>query len=162
MAYHLHFVLQPTLWLHDEEGNFIQEVTHPQNWGPWTSIIDQRIAEDRTGVKHIFMGDFDYRPFRYHYDLPSRLIHVWVRRPEGQSLDVTQLSNLLHDISPEGYAPDTWMEGDLGILSDEEARQLGLSGVNGVELVPRVVAVYEGWQGNERAVDLSQLPRHSQ
>ena len=156
---HLHFVLRPTLWLHDDGGSFLEEIDISSLPTLQSQKVDREILQGRTPIHDIF---YNYgQNITAKYDPQRRLMHVWVWKPNFERTDSQELSDFLHDASPEGYGPDGWMEGELGILDEDDFDQLSFPSPTGAELVPRIIEVYEVTTGGqETQIDLSRLPAH--
>lgn len=101
-------------------------------------LIKQRIADDYTHVKGIFT--YYYKVVDYVWKDPY--IIVTLQPKSGKRFAKNELIKIRDEIvDPDNVGPDTWMEGDITILSEDEARKTKRfkNSNHGVELGVRVV-----------------------
>ena len=96
------------------------------------SLIKTRIARDHTGVSGIIWGN--YQVVRHYYDRKTNTIKLTIKKKKGKwNVGDIKIING-EQVDPHNVGPDTWMEGNIGILSEKEAKGLGAGYGDGAEL----------------------------
>ena len=111
----LHFIFTPNLWFSDDNGDDVDEQVYPTENDTVNNAVDDFISSDKL---HYLVESiaYDYKVLDYYFQ--NDLLHIIV--DTGKSLSVEQLSTKLYDISPDGNAPDLWMEGDISVTENIE------------------------------------------
>lgn len=95
-------------------------------------LVKSRIKKDHTRVKSILYDP--YKTVSYNYNPKTNTITLKVKRIKGK-WTISDAKKMNDDqIDPYDVGPDTWMEGDIQILSKKELVGTKYAGKDGVEL----------------------------
>ena len=95
-------------------------------------LVKSRIKKDYTRVKSILYDP--YKTVTYNYDPKTNIITLKVKCIKGK-WTISDAKKMNDDqIDPYDTGPDTWMEGDIQILSKKELVGTKYAGKDGVEL----------------------------
>lgn len=146
----LHFIFTPMLncWMKDlgieNDNPDNKELSFPTSNEELNKIVTANLLIDKTDIKNIMYG---LKPLSYKYDIDTNLIHIWVGK---DIITDYELAEYLYNYDPDGYGPDSWMEGPIEIVTDEQAQQFGYVAI---EMIPMLNSIYIEYQ-----VDIQKLP----
>lgn len=89
-------------------------------------LVDQKINEDYTNIKSIFenMPDENNQIIKWNienYEYKKPFIYLTISKSNSEPIfNKIKIEKNINDIMESG--PDTWMEGDISIISRQEAR----------------------------------------
>jgi hypothetical protein len=89
----------------------------------YDDLIKNRIAADYTNIKSIF--SYYYDVIGYKFD--GIYVYVLLAPKKGKRFGINELEKISKEVvDPYDVGPDTWMEGDITILSQDEASKTKL------------------------------------
>lgn len=98
------------------------------------ALVEKRLEQDYVGIKNILCWR-DCEPIDYKYD--GDMIYVTLRKKSGFTKE--DEDDMIDMVNENG--PDTWMEGDIGIIRYEEAKKANYNEGNEVELGVDIVSI---------------------
>jgi len=98
------------------------------------ALVEKRLQQDYDGIKNILCWG-DCKAIDYKYD--GDLIYVTLRKKSGFTKE--DEDDMIDMVNENG--PDTWMEGDIGIIRYEEAKKANYNNGNEVELGVDIVSI---------------------
>jgi hypothetical protein len=104
----------------------------------YDDLIQFRIANDYTNIKSIFTND--YQVIDYNFD--GQFVYITLVPLEVKQFRPNEIHKISEEIvDPNNIGPDTWMERDIVILSEEEAHRTKKfnNSVDSIELGVEVV-----------------------
>jgi hypothetical protein len=96
-----------------------------------TKIIKDRIRKDYTYVKSILSYEYDIKKYRYD-DKKNEIILTITQKSKSKRnyFNKEDLENIIDIVDPYNTGPDTWMEGNIVILSYDDLKSYGMSKKN--------------------------------
>lgn len=96
-------------------------------------IIDEMVMSDSIGLHDILLS---YSIVDVVWSLEDNLLEVTIENPDSSLFGEAEKDELFNEISPDGLAPDGWMEGDLDV-----SERLNLPSYESLELIPTIVSI---------------------